>query len=114
MEILRDPASFVPLDRQVEVPCGAGYRGRRVGPFRWFPVYRGVDEQMIAGQHVQGGVVRQGKAKRLRIMGVVMNSREFIRYGRLRLDASDRIRTHGPFHTSLRERLPLLATGRMW
>jgi hypothetical protein len=44
----------------------------------------------------------------------VMNSREFIRDGRLRLDASDRIRTHGPFHTSLRERLPLLATGRMW
>ena len=94
MEILRNRASFVPLDRQVEIPRGAGHRRWRVGPFRRFSVDRRVDVQMIAGQHVQRGVVRQVKAERLRVVGIAMNGCEFVGHRRLRLDARDRSRSH--------------------
>ena len=40
-----------------------------------------MDAQVIAGQYVQRGVVRQGKAKPLRIVSILMNSREFVGTG---------------------------------
>ena len=94
MKILRHHAGFVPLDRQVEVTYGTGHRRGGVGPSHRFPVDRRVGIQKIAGQHVQRGIVGQGKAKRLRVVGIVMNSRELVGYRRFRLDARNRFHTH--------------------
>ncbi len=95
MEVLRYHAGFVPLDRQVEVPRDARHRRRRVGPFHRLSVDRRVNVKMIAGQHVQRGVVRQGKTERLRVAGIVMNGRELVRHGSLRFDARDGSLIHG-------------------
>ena len=47
--------------------------------------------EMIAGKHVQRGVVRQGKAQRLGVVGVLMHRRQLVGGGHFRLDAGDRI-----------------------
>src|SRR5689334_6678928 len=46
-----------------------------------------MDIEMVAGQHVQRGIVRQSKAERLGVVGIAMNCRELVRRRRLRLDA---------------------------
>ena len=45
---------------------------------------------LIARQQVQRGVVRQGKAKRLRVVGIAMNRCQLGVHARLRRDARDR------------------------
>ena len=100
MKILRHQAGLVPLYRQIEVPRGAGHRRWRIGPLHRFPVDCRMDVEVVARQQVQRGVVRQGKAKRLCIVGIAMNRGQLVGCGRLRRDARDRCRSHAPYHTS--------------
>ena len=94
MEVPRNCAGFVPLDRQVEVPRGAGHRRRGVRTFHRLPVDRGEDVKMIAGQHIQCSVVGQGKAERLRVVSVLSDGRELVGGRLFGLDARDGFRSH--------------------
>lgn len=48
-----------------------------------------MDVQMIPGQHVQRGIVRQCKTECFGVMGVTMNRRELVRRGSFGFDARD-------------------------
>lgn len=50
-----------------------------------------MDVEMIAGQQVQRGLVRQRKTKRLRVVRVAMNRGELVWRRSLGLDTCDRV-----------------------
>ena len=78
---------FIPLHGEIEISRRASDGRRRIRPLDRFVVDRGVHVEMIAGKHVQRGILGQREAKRLCVMRILVHRRQLIGRGHLRLDA---------------------------